>query len=223
MEQMAASIQTVAGNAQDLATYVEETSTSITEMGASIEQVAKSSSSLASTVAEASATIQEMTVSTDQAVRNLEAVTDNVSDTSATVEEMTSSIEAVARNAGILSLAASRVNQTVSEMAGAVTRVAKIAEEADKISQLASEDARMGDEAVAKTVEGMKTISDTMENTARVITRTGGALAGDRQDRRADRGHRRPDEPAGPQRRHRGRPGREACVTSTRGGRQSVW
>ena len=59
--------------------------------------------------------------------------------------------------------------QTVSEMAGAVNDVAKIAEEADRISQKAQDDARTGDEAVQKTVAGMKTISDTMENTARVI------------------------------------------------------
>ena len=42
MEEMAASIQTVAGSAQGLAAYVEETSSSITEMGASIEEVARS-------------------------------------------------------------------------------------------------------------------------------------------------------------------------------------
>jgi methyl-accepting chemotaxis protein len=51
--------------------------------------------------------------------------------------------------------------------------VAKIAEEADKISSKASEDARLGDVAVATTVEGMKNISETMENTTRVITSLG--------------------------------------------------
>jgi methyl-accepting chemotaxis protein len=173
MEEMAASIQTVAGNAQSLATYVEETSSSITEMGASIEQVAKSSATLAATVAEASATIEEMTVSIDQMARNLEVLAQTVSEASATIQEMTSSIEAVARNAEVMNVASSRASQTVSEMAGAVNEVAKIAEEADRISQKAQEDARTGDEAVQKTVAGMKTISATMENTARVITGLG--------------------------------------------------
>ncbi len=58
-------------------------------------------------------------------------------------------------------------------MAAAVSEVAKIAEEADRIATRASEDAHTGDEAVARTIEGMKTISDTMENTARVITGLG--------------------------------------------------
>ena len=173
MEEMAASIQTVAGNTQSLATYVEETSSSITEMGASIEEVAKSSSTLASTVAEASATIEEMTVSIDQMARNLENLAGTVTETSATVEQMTTSIEGVARNAETMGAAAQRTSQTVTEMAGAVNDVAKIAEEADRISRKASDDARSGGEAVARTISGMKTISETMENTARVITGLG--------------------------------------------------
>ncbi len=173
MEEMAASIQTVAGNAQQLATYVEETSSSITQMGASIEEVAKSSATLASVVTEASATIEEMTVSIDQMARNLEDLAGTVTETSATVEQMTSFIASVARNAEDLGSAAQRTSNTVSEMASAVNDVAKIAEEADKISRKASEDARTGDEAVNRTISGMKTISDTMENTARVITGLG--------------------------------------------------
>jgi methyl-accepting chemotaxis protein len=173
MEEMAASIQTVAGNAQSLATYVEETSSSITEMGASIEQVAKSSSTLAGTVSEASATIEQMTVSIDQMAKNLENLAGTVTETSATIEEMTTSIEGVARNAETLTSAAQKTSARVTEMAAAVKDVAKIAEEADKISTKASEDARLGDIAVATTVEGMKTISETMENTTRVITSLG--------------------------------------------------
>jgi methyl-accepting chemotaxis protein len=173
MEEMAASIQTVAGNAQQLATYVEETSSSITEMGASIEEVAKSSATLAGVVTEASATIEQMTISIDQMARNLEDLAGTVTETSATVEQMTSFIAAVARNAEDLGSAAQRTSTTVTGMASAVNDVAKIAEEADKISRKASEDARTGDEAVGRTISGMKTISETMENTARVITGLG--------------------------------------------------
>ncbi len=173
MEEMAASIQTVAGNAQSLATYVEETSSSISEMGSSIEQVAKSSSTLAQVVGEASATIEQMTASTDQMARNLEGLAETVTETSVTIEEMTSSIEAVARNAEVLNQASGRASQVVSEMAGSVNEVAKIAEEADRISRKANDDARTGDQAVGTTVEGMKRLSETMENTARVITNLG--------------------------------------------------
>jgi methyl-accepting chemotaxis protein len=173
MEEMAASIQTVAASAQGLASYVEETSSSITEMGASIEEVARSGATLAQTVTEASATIEQMTVSIDQMARDLESLAGTVNDTTATVEEMTAFIAAVAQNAESLSEAAGRASATVSGMAGAVTEVAKIASEADRISGRASEDARTGGEAVSRTVDGMKAISENMENTARVITGLG--------------------------------------------------
>jgi methyl-accepting chemotaxis protein len=173
MEEMAASIQTVASSAQGLANYVEETSSSITEMGASIEQVARSSATLAGTVTEASATIEEMTVSIDQMARDLESLSETVTGTSTTVEDMASFISAVADNAEKLSVAAVRTSSTVTGMAGAVSEVAKIAAEADRIAARAAEDANTGGEAVARTIDGMKAVSDNMENTARVITGLG--------------------------------------------------
>ncbi len=173
MEEMAASIQTVAGGAQGLANYVEETSSSITEMGASIEEVARSSATLATTVTEASATIEEMTVSIDQMARDLESLSETVSTTSGTVDDMAAFIASVADNAEKLSSSALRTSHTVAEMAGAVNDVAKIASEADRIAARASEDAKTGGEAVSRTVEGMRAISDNMENTARVITGLG--------------------------------------------------
>jgi methyl-accepting chemotaxis protein len=173
MEEMAASIQTVASSAHGLANYVEETSSSITEMGASIEEVARSSATLAGTVTEASATIEEMTVSIDQMARDLESLSETVTGTSSTVEDMASFITAVADNAEKLSTAAVSTSHTVTGMAGAVSEVAKIASEADRIAARASEDANTGGEAVARTIEGMKAVSDNMENTARVITGLG--------------------------------------------------
>ena len=68
----------------------------------------------------------------------------------------------------------------------------------------ASEDAKSGGEAVARTIDGMKTISENMENTARVITGLGKRSQEIGQDPRGDRGDRRPDEPPRPERRHRG-------------------
>jgi len=173
MEEMAASIQTVAGSAQGLANYVEETSSSITEMGASIEEVARSGATLAQTVTEASATIEEMTVSIDQMARDLESLAGTVSETTGTVEEMAAFIATVAQNAESLREAAGRTSTTVSGTASAVAEVAKIASEADRIATRASDDAGTGGEAVSRTIEGMKAISENMENTARVITGLG--------------------------------------------------
>jgi methyl-accepting chemotaxis protein len=81
-----------------------------------------------------------------------------------------SSLQSVARDAEVLRLAAGRASASVAEMASAVGDVARIAEHADVVSKAASEDARVGNEAVSQTLEGMKEITDAMENVARVIT-----------------------------------------------------
>ena len=162
------------GSAQGLASYVEETSSSITEMGASIEEVARSGGTLAQTVTEASATIEQMTVSIDQMARDLESLAGTVNETTATVEEMASFIASVAENAESLGEAAGRASATVSGMAGAVQRRRQ-----DRLRgrphqpPARREDARSGGEAVSRTVDGMKAISENMENTARVITGLG--------------------------------------------------
>ena len=105
-------------------------------------------------------------------------------------------------------------------MAGAVTDVAKIAEEADRISQPAPPRTRKtGDEAVApdhrRDEDHLRDHGEHRPGDHRPRQ----ALAGDRQDPRGDRGDRRPDEPAGPERRHRGgprraRPGRGFAVVA---------
>ena len=169
MAEMATSIQGVAANAGDLASQVEGTSSAITEMGSSIEEVAQSSATLARTVAEASTTIGGMSASLNAMAGRQGDLASTVTETSATIEEMISAIGSVARNAESLGKAVSTTSRTVSEMAGAVKDVAKIAGEADRISAQASEDARTGDEAVARTIEGMKGISSSMEATASVI------------------------------------------------------
>ena len=71
MEEMAASITQVAGNAQSLAAAVEETSSSIEEMAASITQVAGNAETLGAAVSQTSASIEEMAASVQQVAGNV--------------------------------------------------------------------------------------------------------------------------------------------------------
>jgi len=174
MEEAAASLQRVASNADSLASYVGQTSASITELGSSVEHIARSNASLATTVGEVSATIEQMIAGTEAMNRRLERLSESVGDTATTVEEMTASIDAVSRNAEVLASAADRASRTVSDMAEAITEIATIGEEADRFSRQASEDARTGDVAVSTTVNGMRRIAETMENTTRVVVGLGG-------------------------------------------------
>ena len=169
MEEMAASVQAVARTAVSLASHVEQTSSSIAEMGASIEQVAESSATLAVTVAEASATIEQMTVSIAQTAGNVERLAATVTRTSSAVDEIATIIDSVAHDADALGVAAQETRGTASELAQTVAEVATLAREADGMSRQALDDARLGDEAVGQTIRGMGAISETMENTVRVI------------------------------------------------------
>ncbi len=174
MEAAAASLQRVASNADSLASYVDRTSASITELGASVEQIARSNDSLATTVGEVSATIEQMIAGTEAMNRRLGRLSESVADTATTVEEMAASIDAVSRNADVLTSAAERASRTVSDMTEAIAEIATIGEEADRFSRQASEDARTGDAAVSTTVNGMRRIAETMENTTRVVVGLGG-------------------------------------------------
>jgi methyl-accepting chemotaxis protein len=114
-----------------------------------------------------------MTISIDQMARNLESLASNVQETSVTdradgqLDRAGGAQRRIARHR----LDAHQPDRL--EMAQAVSDVAKTAEEADRISQRAKDDAQTGDEAVGRTIEGIRTIADTMENTARVITGLG--------------------------------------------------
>jgi methyl-accepting chemotaxis protein len=71
MEEMAASIAQVAGNAQSLSVGVETTSSSIEEMAASIQQVAHNSDFLSEAVSQSSASIEEMAAAIRQVALNV--------------------------------------------------------------------------------------------------------------------------------------------------------
>ncbi len=71
MEEMAASIAQVAGNAQSLSVGVETTSSSIEEMAASIQQVAHNSDFLSEAVSQSSASIEEMAAAIRQVAQNV--------------------------------------------------------------------------------------------------------------------------------------------------------
>jgi methyl-accepting chemotaxis protein len=71
MEDMAASIAQVAGNAQSLSVGVETTSSSIEEMAASIQQVAHNSDYLSEAVSQSSASIEQMAAAIRQVALNV--------------------------------------------------------------------------------------------------------------------------------------------------------
>ena len=173
MVQMAASIQTVANNAESLAANADEVASSIQELGASSEQVAKSADVMATSVAESSATIEQMTVSIEKVARNTEDLASSVTETSSTVEQMTVSIDHVAGNSQELQETVAETSATVEQMAVSIRQVAKNVAEADAVAKTAAREGLSGQKAVQDALAAMKRVSEVSNRTAASIINLG--------------------------------------------------
>src|SRR6266542_1032580 len=158
--QISANAKLIIQGAQGQAQAAEETSTSMEEMAASIQTVAGSSQGLANYVEETSSSITEMGASIEEVARSSATLATTVTEASATIEQMTVSIDQMAKDLESLAETVTTTSGTVEDMAAFITTVAQ---NADKLSASA-----------LRTVDGMRAISDNMENTARVITGLGG-------------------------------------------------
>ncbi len=173
MVQMAASIQTVAGNADSLASNVEEVSSSVDELGASSEQVSKSAEVMASSVAETSATIEQMTVSIDRVAQSAEDLASSVSETSSTIEQMTVSIDQVAGNTQELQQVATETAAIIEQLAVSIRESAKNINTADEVAKAAAKEGAAGQEAVQQALEAMERVGNVIEKTAASIANLG--------------------------------------------------
>ena len=170
---MAASIQSVALNADSLSGHVNDVSSSIQELGASSEQVAKSSEVMASAVAETSATIEEMIASIDRVAENTEELAASVSETSATIEQMTVSIGEVALNSQGLQQVVAETSTVIGQMTDSIRQVAGSAAEADSVAMVATKEGIAGQAAVQDALAAMQRVSGVIAKTADSIVNLG--------------------------------------------------
>jgi methyl-accepting chemotaxis protein len=166
MVQMAASIQMVAGNADELASNAENVSSAIEELGASSDQVAKSAEVMASSVAETSTTIEQMTISVEKVAQNTEELSSSVSETSATIEQIAASIDKVADNAQALRKVVGDSATIVGQMAVSIRQAAGNIEEADVVAKTAAREGASGQQAVRQALSAMRKVADISEKSA---------------------------------------------------------
>jgi methyl-accepting chemotaxis protein len=145
VEEILATTEQLTRGAQTQAAAVDETSASMEEMAASILGVARNAEGLAANVEQTTSSIQELGFVAQGVARSAESMASNVAQTSATIEQMLQGLERTAQNV----------------------------QRADHLSQRASEEARGGSEAVLKTVQGMRVISDAMGNISQVVQNLG--------------------------------------------------
>jgi methyl-accepting chemotaxis protein len=173
MVQMAASIQTVAGNADSLANNADEVSSSVQELGASSEQVAKSAEVMASSVSETSATIEQMTVSIDRVAQNTDELASSVAETSSTVEQMTVSIEQVAGNSQELQQVVNETAAIVEQMAVSMRQVTNNVAEANSVAKVAAKEGCAGQQAVQEALASMSRVAGVIDKTATSLVNLG--------------------------------------------------
>jgi methyl-accepting chemotaxis protein len=173
MVQMAASIQTVANNADSLATNADEVSSSVQELGASSEQVAKSAEVMASSVSETSATIEQMTVSIDRVAQNTDELASSVAETSSTVEQMTVSIDQVAGNSQELQQVVSETAAIVEQMAVSMRQVTNNVAEANSVAKAAAKEGCAGQQAVQEALASMSRVAGVIDKTAMSLVNLG--------------------------------------------------
>lgn len=144
-DEISATTDQIAKGAQSQAAATDEASASIEQMAANIQSVAQNAEGLASNVDETSSSIQQMGVTAEKVAKNSESMASNVNETSSTIEQMVVTIDKTSQN----------INQ------------------AGELSQQARDEAKIGGEAVMKTVDGMKNISEMMANISGVIQNLG--------------------------------------------------
>jgi methyl-accepting chemotaxis protein len=173
MVQMAASIRTVAGNADSLACNTDEVSASVQELGASSEQVAKSAEVMASSVDETSATIEQMTVSIERVAQSTEELASSVTETSSTVEQMTVSIDQVAGNAQELQRVVAESAAVIEQMAASIRQTARSVEAANTEAKSAAKEGAAGLQAGQEAAAAMGRVAEVIEKTSAAILALG--------------------------------------------------
>ena len=146
VNELVASIKSVAENAGDMSLVATNASSAASEMASSIEEVARNASTLAASVEETASSIGEMIASIKQVSENTDAVAASAEQTSSSITQMSVSVKEVEQ------------------------RAVDSARLAEKVSQDASE---RGMAAAKEAIKGMQNIKEAVEATAAVVNRLG--------------------------------------------------
>ena len=151
----------------------ESVASSAEEIAAATDQITKGAQNQASASEETGATMEEMSVQIQNVAKNAEGLASNVDETTSSIQQMGSTAEGVAHMAQSMATNVNETSSTIEQMIVTLEKTAKNVEEADKLSNQASEMATSGGKAVMKLVEGMNVIGDMMKNISGVIQNLG--------------------------------------------------
>ena len=163
----------VSEGAESQSVATENTSASIDEMKANFSQIASNIDNLSSTTEEASSAILEMAASIDEVAHISEDLSSSVDAVSSSVEEMSVTIREVAGVAEELSVSADSTVASVVQITASIKEVEKSARDSASVANDTATDAEKRMASVEKTIEGMNKIKHSVNEAGEVIRKLG--------------------------------------------------
>ncbi len=152
----------------------EQTAATVNEMLASIRSVAENAAEMSTTVADASASAAELAASVEEVADNAGGLSAAAEDTAASIVQTLASIRQVSENTEALSAAAEQTSSSITEMSSTVKSVEQKSLDAAKLAELvAQRSSEQGMAAAREAISGMENIRTTVETTAEMINRLG--------------------------------------------------
>jgi len=166
--------RSISKGAQDQLNATNKNFRALENMNHSVQDVAGSADGLSINATDSSATVTEMAAQVDVVAESTQDLTGHVEEASSSISEMANSVREVAENVKGLSDVASNVNNAINDIEVTIKEVENRAKESARLSTEVSHDAEtLGNEAIARTIEGMERIKETVEDASDVIERLG--------------------------------------------------
>lgn len=152
----------------------DQTATVVNEMVASIKSVALNAEEMSNAAANASSSAYQMATSNEEVARNTGALAASVEETASSIGEMIASIKQVSENTDAVAASAEQTSSSITQMSASVKEVEQRALESARLAERVSEEAAVrGMAAAAEAIKGMENIKQTVEATAAVVNRLG--------------------------------------------------
>ena len=171
VEEVEHEAEKVLKGAEEEAEATGNISSSVEELNATTTEIADNTEDLASSAGEASASIEELVSSIHHINESIQLLDGIVESTTSSITQFSASIKEVADSSVELASASEETATAISEITAAIKEVEANARESAMLSEKVTNEAgTLGMASVAKTVEGMKEIALSVQNTAQCIS-----------------------------------------------------
>jgi len=162
-EQIARRSKILSQGATNQLKSAESTASSVAQIDRSINSVQKSMEALSLNAEETSASILEMSASIEEVRRIADTLSEFVEQTASAIEEMIASINEVATNTESFSSFAIQTSSSMVQMNATTEEIGNSARKSSELARYVMEAANEGRDAVRGTVDGMRKIQSSVE------------------------------------------------------------